>query len=58
MYLNRSVINGLYSEGAVRLVGARIGGCLYVRSTTVRNTDGPAMVATGLHVERDLVADG
>jgi hypothetical protein len=58
LYLNRSVIIGATWEGAVRLADARIGGSLYLRSTTVRNPDGPAVVTAGAHIERDLVADG
>jgi hypothetical protein len=57
LYLNRSVIIGATWEGAVRLADARIGGSLYLRGTTVRNPDGPAVVTAGAHIERDLVAD-
>lgn len=58
MYLNRSVIEGASVSGGISLIDARIGGSLYLCSTSVRNSLGPAIIAEGLHVQRDLLADG
>ena len=64
MYLNRCRISATTFEGAVRLVDARLGGSLFGKHLVVENADGPALLAHGLRVERDLflqpgfVADG
>lgn len=58
LHLNRSTISGTTADGTIRLIDAHIGGTLHLSSTTVHNTTGPAIVAEGLHIERDLIADG
>ena len=47
------------SRGAVRLIGARIGGQLDCSGAELRNDSGPALIADGLQVDQDLfLTDG
>jgi hypothetical protein len=46
------------AEGAVHLVGARIGSQLNCDNATLRNTGGPALVADDLHTEQGLYLRG
>jgi hypothetical protein len=50
---------GGYGGGAVRLAGAHIGGNLYCTGAELRNGNGPALVANGIQVGRDMyITDG
>jgi hypothetical protein len=46
------------SDGAVRLVGARVGGQLSWTGAKVRNDSGPALTADGLHVDQAIYLRG
>jgi hypothetical protein len=46
------------SDGAVRLVGARVGGQLSCTGAKVRNDSGPALSADGLHVDQAMYLRG
>ncbi|MCW4464218.1 hypothetical protein OK351_01670 [Glutamicibacter sp. MNS18] len=49
---------GTGDAGAVRLLGARIGGQLSLRDAHLANPDGPALSANGISIARDLFMDG
>jgi hypothetical protein len=51
-------INGAGEDGAVQLLGARIGGQLGCRGTKLSNESGRALEADGLQVEQDVFLDG
>jgi hypothetical protein len=53
--LNRARIIGHASDGAVRLVGAHIGGSLHCDGAALCNDSGPALAADGLEVGQDLL---
>jgi hypothetical protein len=44
--------------GAVRLLGARVGGQLNVNGARLTNETGPALIGDGLHVEGDVFGGG
>ena len=48
---------GVGERGAVRLVGARIGGSLDCSGAALRNDSGPALFADGLQVDLDMQCD-
>ena len=54
MYLNRCHVSAATFEGAVRMVDARLGGSLFGKHLVLENMGGPALLAHGLRVERDL----
>jgi hypothetical protein len=49
---------GAGEAGAVRLTDARLGGQLDCTDSTMRNDSGPALVAQGLQVDRDVFLSG
>jgi hypothetical protein len=49
---------GSGAEGAVSLVGARIGGQLDCEGAELRNDSGPALVAYGLQVDQEMLLTG
>ena len=59
MYLRRGfTATGSGGDGAVRLVGAHIGGSLVGDGAKLCNDSGPALDADGLQVDQDMVARG
>jgi hypothetical protein len=58
VFLRRTfTATGAGERGAVRLVGAHIGGNLDCTGAAVRNDSGPALLADGLHVGQDMQCD-
>jgi hypothetical protein len=51
-------VTGQGEEGAVRLLGARIGGQLNLNGTRLTNETGPAFIGDGLHVYGDVFGGG
>jgi hypothetical protein len=49
---------GSGGDGAVRLLGARVGGYLGCSGAQLRNDSGPALSANGLQVDQELVLTG
>jgi hypothetical protein len=57
--LEGAVITAHSEKGAVRLLGARVGGSLYCSSAKIRNESGAALRAEGLRVDQDVfLTDG
>ena len=52
--LSRARVIGHADAGAVRLLGANIGGSLYFTGSALRNESGPALVADGLKVSLSM----
>ncbi len=51
-------VTGQGEEGAVRLLGARIGGQLNLNGARLTNEAGPAFIGDGLHVDGDVFGGG
>ncbi len=59
MFLQTLHASGAGESGAVRLVGASIGGSLEANNdVSIKNASGPGIAAGALHVERSLMIDG
>ena len=62
MYCRRQKVSGdeqpFRAEGAVILAGARIGGHLECGQAELRNDAGPALQASGLQVDQDMLLQG
>lgn len=53
-YLEKAEVQGTGENGALRLLDANVGGQLTLREAVLTNTDGPALLADGLTVGRDV----
>jgi hypothetical protein len=49
---------GVGEAGGIRLIDAQIGGRLNLRGATIRNANGPALIADRLHTGSDAFLDG
>jgi hypothetical protein len=58
LFLDRTRITGHASSGAVRLVGAHIGGQLSFSNAELRNESGPALNADSLQVDQAMLLTG
>ncbi|HEX6354920.1 hypothetical protein [Actinophytocola sp.] len=58
MFLDQVTVSGHGDMGAIRVVGARIGGRISLDGADIRNTSGPALGAEGAHVGGDLLVHG
>ncbi|MFI6098158.1 hypothetical protein ACIA8G_21570 [Lentzea sp. NPDC051213] len=54
LWLERVQAKGAGRNGAMRLLGAHVGGQFGCDRTEITNHSGPALVADGLHVDKDL----
>jgi hypothetical protein len=52
--MRRVRASGSDKDGIIRLIEARVGGQLSLEDAVIKNTSGPALVASGLHVESVL----